>query len=211
MTDDETVWRWIAEQRMALASALEALPPDAWDEPSQCDGWKVRDVVGHLVSLAEATRWSVTVDLVRQLRLPDEALSRIAKREGRADPETLTARLRAAAGGRFVVFTQPPAVSLGEVIVHGLDALRPVGGDEPVIDGERTRAVADAYRSIGFVFAAGRATRKIRFVATDADWAIGPDDGPIAQGAATDVVMALAGRTEGREALGGPGADLLLG
>lgn len=211
MTDDETVWRWIAEERAALATALEALPPEAWDEPSQCGGWKVRDVVGHLVSLAEATRWSVTVDMARQLRLPDEALSRIAKREGRADPADLVARLRAAARGRFVVFTQPPAVSLGEVIVHGIDALRPVGGDEPAVEGDRTREVAGAYRNVGFVFAAGRVTRKIRFEATDAGWAVGPDDGPVAQGAATDVLLALAGRDEGRQALGGPGADLLLG
>jgi len=210
VTDDETVWRWIAEERVALADALEALPAEAWDEPSQCRGWKVRDVVGHLVSLAEATRWSVTVDLARQLRLPDEALSRIAKREGRADPTELVARLHAAARGRFVVFTQPPAVSLGEVIVHGIDALRPVGGDEPAVDPERTLEVAQAYRNVGFVFSAGRVTRKIRFEATDAGWVIGPTEGPVAQGAATDVLLALAGRAEGCEALGGPGADLLL-
>ena len=210
MTDDETVWNWIAEERVTLASALDALPPDAWDQPSQCDGWKVRDVVGHLVSLAEATRWSVTVDLVRQLRLPDEALSRIARREGRADPADLTARLRAAAGGRFVVFTQPPAVSLGEVIVHGVDALRPIGGDEPTVAPERTLVVAEAYRNIGFVFGARRTARGVRFVATDAGWAVGPASGAEARGAAVDVLLALAGRTAGRVALGGPGADLLL-
>jgi uncharacterized protein (TIGR03083 family) len=36
-----------------LAQYLDALPPDAWTRPSACEGWAVRDVVGHLTWEAE--------------------------------------------------------------------------------------------------------------------------------------------------------------
>src|SRR3712207_9002669 len=32
-----------------LTAVLDAVPADAWDRPSTCEGWTVRDVVRHLV------------------------------------------------------------------------------------------------------------------------------------------------------------------
>lgn len=209
VTDRDTEWRWVAEQRRALAGSLDTLAPEAWDEESLCRGWLVRDVVGHLVSLAEGTRASVFVDVARQLRLPAEAVSRIAKREGRAAPDDLIARLRASAEGHFVVPTQPPVVALGEVVVHGVDALRPSRRTEPPVDAERARAIAQAYRRLGPVFGTARAARRVRFDAGDAGWSVGPTAGLVATGTATDILLALAGRAEGRSALSGPGAELL--
>lgn len=208
MTNRDAQWRWVVEQRIALADSLAALDESAWDEPSLCAGWQVRDVVGHLVHLAEGSRASVLLDVARQLRLPDEAVSRVAKREGQADPGDLVDRLRAAAGGRFVVPTQGPPAALGEVIVHGIDALRPSGAAEPALDGEASRAVAETYRNLGPVFRAG-GIRRIRFEADDAAWSVGPADGPVATGAASEILLAMAGRDEGRAALRGPGADLI--
>jgi uncharacterized protein (TIGR03083 family) len=36
-----------------LSQYLDTLPPDAWTQPSACEGWAVRDVIGHLTFLAE--------------------------------------------------------------------------------------------------------------------------------------------------------------
>src|SRR5215813_9002353 len=36
-----------------LAQYLATLPPDAWRQSSACPGWEVRDVVAHLVEVAE--------------------------------------------------------------------------------------------------------------------------------------------------------------
>ena len=36
-----------------LAQYLHTLPPAAWMQPSLCEGWEVRDVVAHLIRLAE--------------------------------------------------------------------------------------------------------------------------------------------------------------
>lgn len=208
--DDELVWGWVAEERLDLADALDDLDPAAWDAASLCAGWKIRDVLGHLVWLAEGNRRSIMTDLSRQLRPPNAAMARIARRHGETEPPVLVSRLRDAAEGRFVAPTQPPAAALGEVLTHRIDALRPVGGTRRAPD-ERTRTAADAYRNIGLVFGVGRAARKVRFVASDAGWAVGPEDGPEATGPGDAVLLALAGRREGRMDLSGPGARLLGG
>ena len=43
----------IQAEAEALGHYLHTLPPDAWRQPSACQGWEVRDVVGHLVDVAE--------------------------------------------------------------------------------------------------------------------------------------------------------------
>ena len=39
-----------------LAQYLSTLPPDAWRQPSACQGWEVRDVVAHLVEVTQEYR-----------------------------------------------------------------------------------------------------------------------------------------------------------
>ena len=38
----------IAGEFLALADLLEAAPPQAWDAPSLCEGWRTREVVAHM-------------------------------------------------------------------------------------------------------------------------------------------------------------------
>lgn len=52
MTDDE-VFGAITAQRLALIDCLESLEAAQWDTASLCAGWRVRDVVGHLVSILD--------------------------------------------------------------------------------------------------------------------------------------------------------------
>ena len=48
-------WQMIDTERAALADGLAALPPGAWDQPSLCGDWTVRQVVGHIVATATTT------------------------------------------------------------------------------------------------------------------------------------------------------------
>ena len=41
-------WALVAGQRRELADAVAGLPGAAWDTPSLCAGWRVRDVVAHV-------------------------------------------------------------------------------------------------------------------------------------------------------------------
>jgi uncharacterized protein (TIGR03083 family) len=52
MTNDE-MFEAIFTQRARLVKRLEGLSQAEWDTPSLCAGWKVRDVVGHLVSILD--------------------------------------------------------------------------------------------------------------------------------------------------------------
>jgi len=38
----------IQAEAAGLAQYLTTLPPEAWRQPSACQGWEVRDVVAHL-------------------------------------------------------------------------------------------------------------------------------------------------------------------
>jgi len=107
-------WNAVAEERLALADALEAIDLPAWEEPSRCERWAVRDVVAHLVYLAEGSRVSILVGgaLIdpRPSRSVEKAAGRIALS---STPDELLTRLRKAAGGRFVVPGLPPGGGVG--------------------------------------------------------------------------------------------------
>ncbi|HEV7719842.1 MAG TPA: maleylpyruvate isomerase family mycothiol-dependent enzyme [Iamia sp.] len=206
--DPATIRTWVAEARVDLADRLAALPAEAWDADSLCSGWRVRDVVGHLVFLAEGTRPSVFREAFKQApRTPDRAVARIARREGAAEPGDLVRRLREAGGRGFTPPGFGPTVALGEVLVHGSDVLRPTGGAPRPAD-ERTLLVAESYRRLGFAFGSRRAA-KVRFTADDGGWSVGPPDGPAAHGPGEAVLLALAGRPEGVADLAGPGLERL--
>jgi Mycothiol maleylpyruvate isomerase N-terminal domain len=47
--------REVARLRRRFADRIESLDETAWNSASWCTGWRVRDVLAHLVSGAEAT------------------------------------------------------------------------------------------------------------------------------------------------------------
>ena len=186
------IWARVAEQRRELADRIESLEPAQWDSPSWCEGWRVRDVVGHLVHLAEAGQVSMARDLVRG-RSPDRALSIAAVRHGQQPVPELTRRLRQAADGRFRIPGFPPATVLAEVVVHGSDALRPLGQEVDVAASDLV-PVLNLYRRIGRVAFRSSSNRQRRLVATDVEWASGQGVG--LQGRAIDLLLLLANRTQ---------------
>lgn len=73
------------DERTRLVSYLESLPEAAWDEPTLCEGWTVRDLVCHLIGNA--------ADIVAQ-RLdgagsPEYNQRQIDERAGRSPAELL--------------------------------------------------------------------------------------------------------------------------
>jgi uncharacterized protein (TIGR03083 family) len=187
-------WRAVAEERLALAEALAGIDEARWGSPSRCDGWNVRDVVAHLVYLAEGTRPSILLGGSfidpRPSRSLDKAARRLATSTTHAE---LLSRLRAASGGRFVLPGLPPEVALGEVLVHRADIASAVGLSRRPAD-ERTRAVLEAERRLWFAFGVSRRVRAVRFEPTDADWAVGPVGGPVASGPGEDLLLVATGR-----------------
>jgi uncharacterized protein (TIGR03083 family) len=200
------IWIEVATRRRQLADCIDDLDNDALDGRSWCAGWRVRDVLGHLVYLAEATQWRVARDVVRYGPKPDRALDRQARSLGERPVDELTSRLRAAAGGRFHVLGSPAVVALGEVLVHGADMLRPIGVDTSV-DESVVLPLLRVYRRLGRIAFHAAPAASVTLVATDAPVSLG--HGPEVHGRAIDLLLLLANRTAVLDALTGPGLEVL--
>ena len=119
----------IARLRRQFADRIETLDETAWNSASWCPGWKVRDVLAHLVRGAEGTLWSMVGDVLRGGLKPDRAVGEAAKRLGDVPVPDLADRLRNAGEGGFRPPGFPEAMGLADVLVHSADAFRPLGLD----------------------------------------------------------------------------------
>jgi uncharacterized protein (TIGR03083 family) len=199
-------WPSVRHRRCEFADEVESLKPDQWEAPSWCKGWRVRDVLGHLVYLAEATQVSILKDLLRAGGRPDHFVDRTARRLGDEPVSSLTSRLRGAADGRYHALGSPPAVALGDVLVHSADALRPLGlAMEPQPD--EVAIVLPIYRRLGRLAFHAAVPRSVRLVATDIDWQSG--QGPEIRGKGFDLLLLLANRRQVVSELEGPGLSSL--
>ena len=201
-------WKMIQIERAALVDALAQLPATDWDSPSLCAGWRVRDIVGHLISTARMTPPTFFMSLATSGFRFDTMTARGIQKavESRTDYE-LVDLLRSLIDTR----TAPPGPTvswLGESIVHGEDIFRAVGGyrDHPI---EHVLAVADSYKNSNLLIGAKRRISGLSLQATDVEWSHGV--GPDVRGPAIALLMAMAGRTAALDDLTGDGVALLNG
>lgn len=190
--------------RLEFADEIAGLPPDRWDIPSWCAGWRVRDVLGHLVSMRETTSRSMIWQVMRNGLQPDRAVDRMARALGSQPVPELVDRLRRAADRRFIGL--PSELALGDLLVHSADALRPAGimPDPPLAD---VIVVLDTYKKWGRRTFHAVPHRGLSLAATDASWRSG--SGPEVRGRAIDLLLLVANRRQVVERLEGPGLGLL--
>lgn len=193
------------QERAELADFLESLEPRQWEAPSLCSGWRVRDVVAHIVSYEEHG----TADLVKRLgkaRLRPHRLNDVALVEyNDLEPRALVEFLRAHLTPQGATASFGGAVALVDGLIHHQDIRRPLGMPR-TIPAERLLAAlpfaVTAPPLRGFWTARG-----VRLAATDVDWRRG--SGPEARGKAEAVLMTMAGRAGVAHELTGPGASIL--
>lgn len=189
------LWERVAAERLALADLLDGIAPEAWDAPSLCGGWRVREVVSHLVALAEQPPGLRT--MAKYARIdprPNVAIDKQARRLAAAvDPTELPARLRAAHGGRFLVPGLPPVVALGETLVHRAD-IRDAAGLPARPADDATREVLAAELRLWFAFGVSPSIRRKHWVATDADWTVGPAAGERVAAPGEQLLLIATGR-----------------
>jgi uncharacterized protein (TIGR03086 family) len=125
-------YRKVADQFVAR---LRAVPDDAWDDPTPCEGWVTRDVVGHLVEWLPAFffgPWGVgapagppvTDDPVAAWLAVDGAI-----RAALDDPE-IAARERDTPMGPSTFARSIDTICTGDILVHTWDVARAAGLDE---------------------------------------------------------------------------------
>jgi uncharacterized protein (TIGR03083 family) len=192
----------VARLRLQFADQVESLDETAWNAASWCAGWRVRDVLAHLVRGAEMTPLALTRILFRGGLRPDRAVSNAAKQLGDVPVVELADRLRVAADGGLRLPGFPEAMGLGDVLVHSADAFRPLGLD---VDAPPAAValVLDAYWRRGRMLVHAEPQRGRRLVATDLAWTKG--SGPEVRGKAIDLVLLVSNRRQVLPCLEGPG------
>jgi uncharacterized protein (TIGR03083 family) len=200
-------WNAISTERASLADALTRLSGDAWDQPSLCAGWSVREVVAHLIATARMTPPKFFGRMIASgFRFDAMTAAGIRRVLDGHDNGELVALYRSLVDAR----TAPPGPApswLGETIVHGEDIFRALGGyrEHPA---DHLIAVAGFYAGSNMLIGAKNRIAGLRLRATDADWTHG--DGPEAAGPLVALVMAMTGRQRATEDLTGGGVPLLV-
>ncbi len=195
------------EENAEFSSYLRSLTEPDWDRPSLCDGWRVRDVVGHILYGNEMNLVTLPFRLARYGFSSDRSgkAYSIARAEGKSVADLLRDfDIRNPWAGTCRVF--PPKLTLLDRLVHHQDIRRALDHGR-TIPTDRLMATLAAAPELGSVFGAKRRTKGLRFTADDVEWSWG--DGPAVTGPGEALLMAMLGRRHALADLEGPGLDTL--
>jgi len=198
--DRDTVWQHIDTERAWLADLLDSLPPEAWEQPSLCAGWTVRDVGAHL-TFAHARVRDLLWPAVRA-GFRYDAIVRDTALRSPLTHEQIVATLRGFVGSRRRVAFITDLEPLIDILVHVQDVCRPLGIDHPMPP-EAAAAAADRVVSTPRPLRRWKPLRGVRLVATDVDWAHGAGD-EVRKPMGTHL-LTLTGRQNVSEAVGSAG------
>jgi uncharacterized protein (TIGR03083 family) len=198
-------WTDVHQERQALLNLLETLTPEQWDAPSLCAEWRVRDVVGHMVSETRMTVAQAGWGFITSGFRINRYIAKDARQRGDAPIASLLEDFRAVILAR----THLPGLSslsmLEDIVIHQMDICRPLGQHRGIANG-RMISVADDLWTNRF-FPGPKLFRGIRAIATDAEWSVG--DGTEVAGPIEALVLTLAGRFSALDQLHGDGTAIL--
>lgn len=199
------VWKNMArDERADLAEFLAGLSPEQWDAPTLCDGWRVRDVVAHMISYEELDGRALIARFAKGRFLPDR-VNAVGVSENSRSPEELLALLNDHLEPRGLTAGLGGRIALLDGLIHHQDIRRPLGLSRD-IPAERMLPVLQFARVAPPLRGFWRA-RGLRLIATDLDWSAGR--GPAVEGPAEPLLMAIAGRRGVVHELSGPGQPTL--
>ena len=168
--DTNAVWLHIDTERAWLAELLESLPDEAWQQPSLCVGWTVRDVAAHL-TLAQTPVHELLWPALRAGFRYDKVVHDTAVRS-RLTHEEIVTILRGFVGSRRRVAFITDLDPLIDILVHNQDICRPLGIDHPMPP-DAAAAAADRVLSTPRPIRRWKPPQQVRLIATDVDWAHG--------------------------------------
>ena len=197
------------EERDSIVQTLRSLTPEQWDAPSLCEGWRVRDVVGHLTTGFEMSLPAVFVKTARAGFSINKASARAGVETGARPTEQLTQGLESITGLSGFAKLIGYAKLVPDVTIHHEDIRRAVGLAPHDVPAERMKFSLSTLRKDTGPLKAKKRTSGLRFVATDIDWAEG--EGPEVRGPALSLLLAMGGRGAGIDECEGDGVAVLRG
>ena len=195
-----------------LIGLLSEIPDADWDRPSACDGFRVRDVAGHLSLVLQPFNGRIAAafagSFTRFMRLAGEWSVEYADTHSPAQLLDLLEQRRAAPTKGFIGKIDPPQNMLADHATH-LQDVRFGLERRAAPDPDRARFVLDAavrlWRPI--TWGSRQRAKGLKLVATDIGWSHG--DGPEVTGPYDALLMALSGRPAGLPYLAGEGLPTL--
>jgi uncharacterized protein (TIGR03083 family) len=204
----------VAAEVRDMADLLESLDDDQLDTPSLCEGWRVRDVAGHVASGTCMSLPAVMMETAKHgFSVPKASKAGAILWADTHSATEMAKTLREVAGTYAtdakktgLLRVLKPTDLVLDQLVHRQDMRRPLGLGTDLPEEQLLGALSVAPTVGGFVKADKRA-KGLRFEATDVDWSWG--DGPVVRGAAEAILLALTGRPAGRAELTGDGLPTL--
>jgi uncharacterized protein (TIGR03083 family) len=179
-------------ERRELAGILAGLPVSAWDTPTLCAGWRVRELVAHMTMPFRYPGARFVAELIRSGGNFNRMADRCARRDARSmSPGELAASLADNASHPW----KPPGGgyegALTHDVIHGMDATVALGISRPV-PAARLRLVLPVIASPRALKSLGAGLAGVELRADDMDWSYGSGD-PVS-GHAQDLALVMCGR-----------------
>lgn len=209
--DEELVWRYVKQSRVSLIAYLETLSPEQWNQQSLCDGWKVRDVLAHLILEYHYDAKRSLKDIVLSGLSINRFMKYTAVSLGAKPTAELIAMFRHMVDEQVKPAAIPEINVLVELMIHEQDIRIPLLHVSPM-DHDYLRLVFKHWQPRNFNLGekitglAGR-VNGLGFTLTDLKMSVG--DGTEVIGTAQNVLMAVAGRKVTLDQLTGEGTAIL--
>jgi uncharacterized protein (TIGR03083 family) len=165
------VRRLARDERADFAALLATLPPEQWQAPTLCAGWRARDVVAHVISYDDLDPGSLLRYVVRARFRPYRVNSIALAPYRTHTPEQLLKLLTARLEPRGLPSALGGRVALVEGVIHHQDIRRALGQPR-TIPAERL-LTALRWALIGPDIDGFWRIRGLRVVATDVGFAAG--------------------------------------
>jgi uncharacterized protein (TIGR03083 family) len=198
------------EELAAIGEFMAGLSDTQWDQPSLCEGWRVRDVISHMC-VGYTTPMATMVAKLARRRFNVPLASKeesIAYGSAHTPAEILAVfdRIHRDKVRKGIARMIKPRESLVDHVVHHQDIRRPLGLPRPM-PAERLLAALDVAPTLGGFVGARTRAAGLRLVASDLDWSHG--DGPEVLGTGEAILLGVCGRPVAVEELTGPGVEQL--
>jgi uncharacterized protein (TIGR03083 family) len=205
VTSTTELWKLIHEHREKVGDALGTLTDAQWETASLCTGWRVRDVVAHMVE----THLMTPPRFARKFAASGFRFNTFAAKgvalHATQTPARLLAEYRETAS-RTTAPPGPKVTWLVEAVIHGEDVGR-VTGTSVAVSPVALVAVADSCRGSTQLLHGKQRSAGLCLRATDVDWTVG--DGLEVSGPAASLILAITGREPALSDLSGDGVETL--
>lgn len=182
----------VGESYTRLADILETAKPPAWDRPSLCAGWRVREVVAHVTMPTRMSEQQFAAEMAAAHGDFQRMSNTVAARDSALPITEHLTNLRSPTLARW----QPPGGgaigALNHAVVHGLDITHALDAPPPCSP-DAARAILDSLTAGGVAAHFGVDLTGTRLQATDLDWIWG--DGELVAAPSAELISLTCHRT----------------